>query len=107
MSVRLRTKWLCVRIPLLSNTNPNEAYNYFLHEFILLYDQYFPKQNIRINAKYLQSPWITRGIKKTSKPKQRLYVNSLKKINSKNEFEYRNYKKLFVQSKNTQKRISI
>ena len=45
----------------INNKNPNEAYNYFWHNLIILYDQYFPKQNIRINEKYLQSPWITRN----------------------------------------------
>ena len=50
---------------------------------------------MRICKKDLQSPWITRGIKKSSKRKQKLYVKFLKNGNSKNELEYRNYKKLF------------
>ena len=62
----------------INNKNPNDAYNYFSHKLIVLYDKYFPKQNIRIYKKDLQSPWITRGIKKSSKRKQKLYVKFLK-----------------------------
>ena len=47
----------------INNKNPNDAYNYFLQKLIVLCDKYFPKQNIRINKKDLQSHWITRGIK--------------------------------------------
>ena len=79
----------------INNKNPNDAYNYFSHKLIVLYDKYFPKQNIRIYIKDLQSPWLTRGIKKSSKRKQKLYIKFLKNRNSKNELEYKNYKKLF------------
>ena len=68
----------------ISNKNPNDAYNYFLQNLIVLYDKYFPKQNIRIYKKDLQSPWITRGIKKSSKRQEKLYVKVLKSRNSKN-----------------------
>ena len=79
----------------INNKNSNDAYNYFLHKLIVLYDKYFPKQNITINKKDLQNPLITRGIKKSSKRRQKLYVKFLKNRNSKNELEYRDYKKLF------------
>ena len=38
-------------------------------------------------AKDLKSPWITNGIKKSSKHKQRLYNKFLKNKNEKNETE--------------------
>ena len=63
----------------INNKNPNDAYNYFSHKLIVLYDKYFPKQNIRIYIKDLESPWLTRGIKKSSKRKQKLYIKFLKK----------------------------
>ena len=84
--------------------NPNNASNYFLHKSIVLYQKYFPKQNIRINKKGLQSPWIARGTKKSSKRKQKLYVKFLKNKNSKNEIEYGNYKKLFESIKKCAKK---
>ena len=51
----------------INNKNPNDGYFYFSHKLIVLYDKYFPKQNIRIYKKDLQSLWITIGIKKSSK----------------------------------------
>ena len=38
---------------------------------------------------------MTRGIKKSSKRKQKLYNKFLKNRNNQNEYEYKNYKKLF------------
>ena len=89
----------------INNTNPNDAYNYFLHKLIVLCGKYFPKQNIRINQKDLQIPSTTRGIKKSPKCKQKLYVKFLKNRNRKNELEYRKYKKTFKWIKNMQRRI--
>ena len=49
-----------------------------------------------MNKEDLKNLWVTRGIKKSSKRKQKLYVKFLNKRNSKNELEYRKYKKLFA-----------
>ena len=38
--------------------------------------KFFPKKQMRLKAKDLKSAWITRGVKKSSKCKQRLYENS-------------------------------
>ena len=88
----------------INNKNLNDAYNYFSHKLIVLYDKYFPKQNIRIHKKDLQNPWITRGIRKSSKRKQKLYVKVLKNRNRKSELEYKNYKKLFESIKKRAKK---
>ena len=64
-------------------TDPNEAYKAFLETFLILYDKYFPKQKIKVKTKDLQSPWVTKGIKKSSKKKQRLYQKFLKNRNVK------------------------
>ena len=55
--------------------NPDEAYKKFLNKFSDLHDTYFPKQQIKLKSTDLQSPWITNGIKKSIKRKQRLYQN--------------------------------
>ena len=91
----------------INNKSPKEANNWFLYKLIVLYDKYFPKQNIRINKKDLQIAWITRGIKKSSKHKQKLDIKFLKNRNGKNELEYRNYKNFLNQSKNAQKKITF
>ena len=78
----------------MSFQNPDGAYKAFLKQFSALYDTYFPKKKIKLKNKDLQSPWITKGIRRSSKRKQRLYKNFLKNQNEKNELEYKNYKHL-------------
>ena len=90
---------------IIKNKNPNEAYNMFLQKVKVLYDQYFPKQYIKIKEKDLHSPWITRGIKKSSKRKQKLYNKFLKNRNNQNEYEYKNYKNYLNPLKNEQNGI--
>ena len=50
---------------------------------------------MKIKTKDLESPWIIKGIKKSSKKKQRLYLKSKKKKKKKTKKEYQMYKKLF------------
>ena len=64
----------------------NEAIQKFL---------FFPQKKIKIKIKDIESPWITSGIKKSSKRKKRLYDKFLKNRNEKNEEIYTNYKTLF------------
>ena len=40
---------------------------------------FFPMNKMKIKTKDLKSPWITKGIKKSSKTKQRLYSKFKKK----------------------------
>ena len=88
-----------------TNRDPNEAYNIFLQKVLLLYDHYFPEKEIKVTKKDLKNPWITTGIKKSSKCKQRLYEKFLKNRNSLNESEYKNYKKLFESVKQRAKKL--
>ena len=81
-----------------TNRDPNEAYNIFLQKVLLLYE-------IKVTKKDLKNPWITTGIKKSSKRKQRLYEKFLKNQNSLNESEYKNYKKLFESVKQRAKKL--
>ena len=54
-------------------TDPNEAYKAFLERFPLQYDKNVLIRKIKIKAGDLETPWITNGIKKSSKKEQRLY----------------------------------
>ena len=56
----------------------NDSYCIFIEKFIKIYDQAFPLQKIKIKGKSLVSPWITKGIRKSSRKKQRLYEKFLK-----------------------------
>ena len=58
--------------------DPNKAYKYFLNIFPDIYDNSFPKWEVKVKFKSDQSHWITKGIAKSSKKKQRLYEKFLK-----------------------------
>ena len=73
--------------------------------FCTIYDTFFPMNKMKIKTKDLESPWITKGIKKSSKKKQRLYLKFLKKWNEKTKKEYQDYKKLFESIKKRSKKL--
>ena len=87
----------------LRNTDPNSSYNNFLKIFLSHYNTFFPKKKIQIKTKNLASPWITRGLIKSSKRKQKLYEKFLKRKSSRNEENYKNYKRLFESIKQKSK----
>ena len=58
---------------------PNDSYNIFSEKCVQIYDQAFPERKVEIKAKNLVSLWITRGLRKSSRKKQRLYEKFLSK----------------------------
>ena len=64
----------------------------------------FQKKEIEIKSKYLNTPWITKGIRKSSKRKQRLYEKYLKLRSKENEKTYKTYKNLFERIKKNAKK---
>ena len=85
--------------------HPSESYEIFRTKFLSIYDDFFPKKKIKVKSKDIQSPWITAGIKKSSKRKQRLYEKFLKCRSERNEDEYKNYKRLFETIKKRSKKL--
>ena len=77
------------------NADPNIAYDEFLKIFLSHYNSIFPMKKIQIKSKNLASPWITSGIVKSSKRKQKLYEKFLKHKTPISEEIYKNYKRLF------------
>ena len=65
------------------------------------------KKKIKLKNKDLQSPWITKGIRRSSKHKQRLYKKFLKIRNEKSQLEYKNYKHLFEAVKKHSKKLNF
>jgi hypothetical protein len=61
------------------NDNANNIYETFYKTLFSVYDANFPivEKIIKIN-KSSKSPWITKGLKKSSKIKQKLYIKYLK-----------------------------
>ena len=58
---------------LISSKQTDSAYGAFLNKFTSLYDKTFEKFAVTLKSKTLKNPWITKGILKSSKTKQRLY----------------------------------
>ena len=67
--------------------------------------QHFQNKKLKQNKKNLLSPWITRGLKKFLKRKQRLYGKFLKRRNNKNEKVYEMYNNLFEKLKLQYKKL--
>ncbi|XP_065678977.1 uncharacterized protein LOC136093705 [Hydra vulgaris] len=64
-----------------------------------MYDKAFPLKVKVINSKSVVSPWMTKGLLKSSRKKQKLYNKYLKNKTYKNETNYKNYKSLFEKTK--------
>ena len=47
----------------------------------------------------MKTPWFSKGLKKSSKTKQRLYIKFLKNKSAESEEKYKNYKNLFEKLK--------
>ena len=60
---------------------------------------YFPKVLVRLKRKHIQKPWITKGIDKSSKRKQKLYEKFLKHQTRGSELAYKSYKNLLESRK--------
>ena len=73
----------------------NHSYNRFLQIFISLYNECFPRIKIKLKPQKHFRPWITLGMRKSSKRKQRLYEKFLKTRTTKSEAEYKKHKNMF------------
>ena len=93
------TDWSLV----LETQDPNQSYSVFLKQFLKIYNKSFPMKSITIKRKQLISPWITKGLRKSSKQKQKLYIKCLRHPSYKNEVAYKTYKNLFETTKNRSK----
>ena len=56
----------------------NSKYEAFLKIFPKLNEKHFPLKDFPIKVKDLHAPWISKGLKKSSKQKQKLYIKFLK-----------------------------
>ena len=73
----------------------NEIYDTFLKTLTDIYEANFPICKYILKDKDIKSPWISKGLKKSSKTKQRLYIKFPKTKTLEDEAKYRNYKNLF------------
>ena len=77
------------------NGTVNEIYDTFLKILTYIYDAYFPIREYILKDKDIKSPWISKGLKKSLKTKQRLYIKFLKTKTLEDESKYKNYKNVF------------
>ena len=82
-------------IPIDFNGTVNEIYDTFLKTLTDIYDANFPIREYILKDKDIKSPYISKGLKKSSKAKQRLYIKFLKTKTLQDESKYKNYKSLF------------
>ena len=77
-----------------------------LKRFLFLFD-FCLTISIEIKRKYLNTPWRTKGIRKSSKRKQRLSEKYLKIRSKESEKTYKTYKNLFERIKKSAKKKSL
>ena len=64
-----------------------------------MYDRSFPFAEIKIKPKNLETPWYSKTLKKSSKTKQRPYINFLKNKSIYSEEKCKSYKSIFEKCK--------
>ena len=75
-------------------TDVNVSYELFIHKLSRLYFECFPLINVK--RKKYDKPWITNGISKSIKKKQRLYCRYLKKGDISSRNKYVGYKNILT-----------
>ena len=85
--------------------NFNNAYSKFLEFFLSLYNECFPEIKVKLKTQGQFNLWVIKGIRKSSKEKQKLYENFLKKRTKQSETEYKVYEIMFESIKHKSKKI--
>ncbi|XP_065658046.1 uncharacterized protein LOC136082563 [Hydra vulgaris] len=85
-------------------SDANIVYDTFYKTFFDIYDANFPKKEICKSNKSLKSPWINKDIRKSSKIKQKLYVEYLKTKTHESKILYKKYAKQFESQKKAAKK---
>jgi exonuclease III len=77
----------------LNNSSADDSYDVFINKFTNLYDKHFPKVRKKINKRKENKPWISAGIIKSIKTRNKLYIKFIKnptELNKSNYVKYRN-----------------
>ena len=71
----------------------NDCYNKFMYIFHALYDKCFPEKVVKPDPKCkFKKPWLTRGLFRSIRKKQRLYKSYLKTPSENHKKKYKQYK---------------
>ena len=86
--------------------NAEQGFDCFMRIFLKLYDESFPKTKVILRPRQTE-PWITKGIRKSSKRKQRLYENFLRNKTVRNENIYKTYRNNYNRNLRLAKRLYV
>ena len=89
--------------PVLNDPDPQSAYTKFITIYQRIYNNECPLKKEIVKEKTIRCPWMTPGLIKSSKRKQKLYNKFLKNKSIINEQNYKSYKGLFEKVKKTSK----
>ena len=79
----------------LASNDTNIAFSTFSEIIQETFDNICPVSETRVKPKELENRWMTSGLIKSSKRKQKLYVKFLKSRSTSDEINYKKYKNLF------------
>ena len=96
---------MCDWEALYSENHADIAYNEFLKIFSKAYNSVFSDIQVNVKTKTILSQWIAKGIKKSSKNKQKLYKKFLKERAYNSERRYKNNKNLYAKIKSSPKKL--
>ena len=73
--------------------DPNESYSFFHQKLKLFYDKAFPLKLLTIKEnKQKTKPWLTQGLLKSLKTKDKMYKKSIKTPSTENKFKFKQYR---------------
>ena len=78
---------------------PSSAYKEIFFAFSYICNTPFRFQNVKVKLKDVETPWMSKDLKKSSKQKQNLYMKYLRKKDMKSKETYENYKNIFEKLK--------
>ena len=80
--------WSCLE----SYDDPCNSYNKFLAEYTKVYNTCFPIKSIKVKHHRIDKPWLSRGLLRSIKRKNKLYKQYLNDPSLLNETHYKRYK---------------
>lgn len=83
----------------------NDAHNAFLDTFMTLYDRYCPVKKFTQNSKNRRKSWLTKGLEKACKKKNKLYMEFLKHRTKEKEDNYKKYRNRLTSIVRCQKKM--
>ena len=85
--------------------DPNNAYNSFFKQYSTAYDSCFPLKKTKVSNYRFSKPWLSKGLLKSIRTKNKLYRQYLTNQSSHHETRYKNYKNKLNHSLRIAKRI--